>query len=343
MRSTTLALIAVATIACKEDKKIDLPPAPGSGSSVGSGSSSGPVRDPLVGPNAGSGSGSGSGAARPTGTGRIPAKMVIGGFETPESVLYDADADVYLVSNIKGKPNDTDDNGYISRLAPDGSFVARKWIDGKSRKVDLDAPKGMAISGGILYVADITVVRKFDAKTGKPKGKVKVKGARFLNDVVADGKGNIYVSDTGVDKKLEPSGNDAIYRITKRGKAKKIFADKKAGGPNGLYYVDDKALWCVTFGSGEVFRIKTSGGARADVTKLPWGQLDGIARWDNKQVVISSWEGKAIYRGMLGGDDWQPIITDVDAPADIAVDPKRRRVLIPRFVNGELVIQPLDI
>ena len=42
------------------------------------------------------------------------------GLSTPESVLYDADDDRYLVSNINGKPTDKDNNGFISALSPDG-------------------------------------------------------------------------------------------------------------------------------------------------------------------------------------------------------------------------------
>src|SRR5689334_5070452 len=42
------------------------------------------------------------------------------GFKTPESVLYDARADVYLVSNIDGSPLGVDDSAFISRVRPDG-------------------------------------------------------------------------------------------------------------------------------------------------------------------------------------------------------------------------------
>src|SRR5262249_7581594 len=42
--------------------------------------------------------------------GKSPLK--VDGFSTPESVLYDADGDVYLVSNINGKPAEADDNGF---------------------------------------------------------------------------------------------------------------------------------------------------------------------------------------------------------------------------------------
>src|SRR5579859_2133514 len=99
------------------------------------------------------------------------------GFSAPESVLYDADADRYIVSSIVGKPSDKDDNGFISLLSPDGTVTTLKWIEGGKNKVTLNGPKGLAIAGGLLYVSDIDVVRKFDLKTGAPKGAIAIPGA----------------------------------------------------------------------------------------------------------------------------------------------------------------------
>src|SRR5882757_231493 len=94
------------------------------------------------------------------------------GVATPESVLYDEANDRYLVSNINGKPDEADNNGYISEVSPDGKVVKLKFIAGGVDKAKLDAPKGTGIAGGILYVSDITVVRKFDLKTGAARGEI---------------------------------------------------------------------------------------------------------------------------------------------------------------------------
>jgi hypothetical protein len=39
--------------------------------------------------------------------------------------------------------------------APDGSVTNLKWLDGTKQNVLLNAPKGLAIQGNLLYVADI--------------------------------------------------------------------------------------------------------------------------------------------------------------------------------------------
>jgi hypothetical protein len=274
--------------------------------------------------------------------------LVIDGFATPESVLYDSAADVYLVSNINGAATAVDDNGYISKVSPDGRVLDAKWIDGAKDNVKLDAPKGMAIADGILWVADITVVRRFDAVSGEPQGEVKIDGATFLNDVSAHGPhSGIFVTDSGLDAKSEPSGTDAVYDVSWKGdKVTPLIKGKDLGHPNGVLSIPDPealarhtgAAWVVTFGSGEIFRVDPDGKKQA-AQKLPTGQLDGIVAFDG-DLLVSSWEGSAIYRGKPGGE-WKPIVEHIKSPADIGFDGKRRRLLIPSFQGNQLIIHPL--
>src|SRR5262249_39804612 len=155
--------------------------------------------------------------------------------------------------------------------------------------VKLDAPKGMAIAQGVLYVADLNTVRKFDVKTGAPKGDIPIAGATFLNDMSAGADGKVYVSDSGIkvtESGMEPTGTDAVYVIDK-GKAKPLAKSKELGGPNGVL-ATDKGLLVVSFG-GELYRLDKDG-KRADVTKLPEGGLDGLVAVGDT-LYISSWKG----------------------------------------------------
>jgi hypothetical protein len=253
------------------------------------------------------------------------------GLATPESVLYDADADRYLVSNINGKPTDKDDNGFISALSPDGTVTTLKWIEGGKDKVKLDAPKGMGIVKGVLYVADISTVRMFDAKTGAPKGDVAIPGATFLNDIAVGPDGKVYVSDSGLKagaKDLEPDGSDAVYAIDK-GHPKALAKGKELGGPNGLL-VTDKGVVVVTFGSGEVYLLDDKG-KKQSVSKPPGGVLDGVVGLGDS-LLVSSWETSTVYKGPLGGP-FEVALDKQKSPADIGYDTKRGRVLIPHFLE----------
>ena len=287
--------------------------------------------------NPGSGSGSAAAPVPPPPPPDPPespkATMTIGEyFDTPESVLYDTTRDNYLVSNIKGGPADHDDNGYFVVLQPDGS--AFKWIDGSADDIKLDAPKGTAIVGDTLYVADISVVRRFDRQKGVQQADIPIEGATFLNDVVADGAGGIFVSDTGMDAKFQPTGTDAIYHVGKDGKVTTLIKDKALGKPNGLAMGDNGAVWVVTFGTGEIYAVDANG-KQGPAEKLPHGMLDGVVVLDGGDLLVSSWEGKAIYRGKPGGT-WTPVVTGIESPADITYDPKRKQILVPVFNKGEV-------
>ncbi|MBN2673002.1 MAG: SMP-30/gluconolactonase/LRE family protein, partial [Deltaproteobacteria bacterium] len=262
------------------------------------------------------------------------------GFETPESVFYDGEHDVYLVSNIKGSPSSKDGNGFVSRLQPDGTVIALHWISGTAADVTLNAPKGMAVSKGVLYVTDIDTVRMFDLQSGKPKGAVDFDNVSFLNDLSVDTDGNLYVSDTGftlTDSGMTPTHTDAIWRICD-GKAEKLVADPQLHRPNGLL-ADRSGVWVVTNGGAELYHIDAQGKRAASVT-LPAGGLDGIIRTESDELLISSWEAKTVFRGDESGP-FTPFITNVPSPADIGYDTKRNRLLIPIFQKNEIQIHPL--
>ena len=261
-----------------------------------------------------------------------PVFKVTEGIATPESVLYDEANDRYLVSNIDGKPDGVDNNGYITELSPDGKVVKAKFIAGGVGKVKLDAPKGTGIFAGVLYVADITVVRKFDLKTGAPKGDIPIPGATFLNDIAVAKDGRVFVSDSGIKSSatgFDPTGSDAVYVIEK-GKVKTVAKSKDLGGPNGLLVVD-KGVLVVTFSSNELYRLDEKG-VKQDVTKLPGGGLDGIAQAGDS-LLVSSWQTSTVYRGTLGGT-FEPALAELKGPADITFDSKRKRVLVPRFLEN---------
>ncbi len=262
-----------------------------------------------------------------------PAAFHTAGFQTPDCVLHDEVGDRYLVSNINGAPTAVDSNGYITALTPDGKVATEKWIEGGKNKVTLNAPKGMTIVAGVLYVADLDTVRTFDAKTGAPKADIKLAGATFANDVATGLDGKVYVSDSGLKQNakgaFEPTGTDAVWVIDK-GKATALAKDKDLGKPNGLV-LGPTGLWVVTFGSGELYRLDDKG-KKQDALKLPKGTLDGVVLVGDT-MYVSSWDASAIYKGKAAGP-FEVVVPNVKSPADIGFDAKRNRVLVPLFMDN---------
>ncbi len=263
------------------------------------------------------------------------------GFATPESVLHDTIADVYLVSNVNGSPVGKDGNGFISRVSPDGEVLQREWVSGATQGVTLNAPKGLAIRDGKLYVADIDCVRMFDRETGAPAGEVCLKNATFLNDIAASPDGSMFFTDSGLQmgaNGLVPDGSDAVYRLIDDDRVVAVKKDTGLGAPNGIA-VGSRGILVASFGSGEVYRLDAEGN-RTDMMPASQRQLDGIVMLPDGGFMMSSWGDSAVYR--VGGDGKvTKAVTGVEAPADIGYDARRNRVLIPLFNGNEVLIHPL--
>lgn len=264
------------------------------------------------------------------------------GFSTPESVLHDPGADVYLVSNINGSPLEKDGNGFISRVAPDGTVLDLKWIDGAAQGVVLHAPKGMALQDGKLYVADIDCIRIFDAVSGAVIKGVCLETATFLNDVAPGGAGTIFFTDSGFRAGaagFEPSGTDGVFRMIDDDRVVQVLKEPGLGGPNGVA-VGSRGIMVATFGSGEVFRL-TAEGARTDIMPVSERQFDGLEMLPDGGFMVSSWGDQCVYR--IGADGAvSKVLEGVEAPADIGFDAERNRLLVPLFNANQVVIRTLD-
>jgi glucose/arabinose dehydrogenase len=243
------------------------------------------------------------------------------GFSTPESALMDTAADMIYVSNINGSPGAEDDNGFISRLSPEGELIDLRWIDGAAEGVTLSAPKGMAIVGEELFVADISAVRVFDRVSGAPLADIPIEGARFLNDVAAGPDGLVYVSD---------SATGSIYKI---GPDRSVEEIAQVEQVNGLAFLDASLLATSVTDIVDVF------GGGTPVAAVPAGGLDGLVVQPDG-IYVSSWETSAVYRISPAGEVSE-VVSGVGSPADIGFDPLRRYVLIPLFDGDAVQVVPV--
>ena len=105
-----------------------------------------------------------------------------GRLSAPESVAYDTARKVLYVSDLGG--------GCISKIGPDGTVVALRWVAG------LKAPTGLKIFGGKLYAVERSGVTEIDPEQGAITGRSLIPGALLLNDLDFDDAGTIYVTDT---------------------------------------------------------------------------------------------------------------------------------------------------
>jgi sugar lactone lactonase YvrE len=230
-----------------------------------------------------------------------------------------------------------DGDGYISRLTRDGKVDSLKFIAGGRGGVTLNAPKGMAIKGDTLWVADIDVARAFNKRTGKPIANVPVKGANFLNDAVLGPDGAIYMTDSGFasDGKggMAHPGPDQVFRIENRKATVALeFPDKP--GPNGIAWDSaSSSFLIISFAEKPIFRWAPGDSTASLVVEGP-GMMDGIEPIGGGRYAVSTWTDSSLF--VLEGDKITKLIGGLPGPADIAVDPERGRIAVPLLTENRL-------
>lgn len=260
------------------------------------------------------------------------------GFDTPESVRYDAELDVYYVSSINGNPSVKDNNGWIARVRADSTGVVTRLAEGGKNGVTLHAPKGMALRGDTLFVADIDEVRMFNRRTGASLGSVPVRGATFLNDV-AVGPDGIYITDTGIRFDAQgnvshPPDSDRVFRLA-GGRVTVALTGDTLGRPNGIAWDAAGNRFIIAQFGGSALLAWTPGSTTFTTLVSGPGQFDGVEVLANGNMLVSSWADSTVHV-VHGGSHMMPAIRNVSAPADIGVDSKRNVVAVPRFMDGKV-------
>jgi hypothetical protein len=270
-----------------------------------------------------------------TSTGSAHKVGEAGDFQNPESARWDADQSLWFVSNVNGQPGAKDNNGYISRLKPDGTPDTAKFIAGGQKGVTLNAPKGLAITGDTLWVADIDVVRAFNRRTGAPIASVKAPQAKFLNDAATGPDGSVYVTDTGVipDPKtgMKHVGPDRIYKITGR-KAEVALESPQLQGPNGITWDSkEKEFVIVSFLGPGILGWKPGTKELRPLGTGP-GQEDGVEVLPDGRLLVTSWVDSSLF--IVDKGRASKVASGIASPADIGV--KDKMVAVPQLMENKV-------
>lgn len=236
--------------------------------------------------------------------------------KTPESVLYDEDRSIMYVSNINGDPSEKNGTGFISILNSDGDAKDLHWVQ------NLNAPKGMALHDGKLYVSDIDQLVEIDIENGEITNKYDAPGAVFLNDVAASDDGVVFVSDTRTAK---------IHAL-KDGKLTEWMSGKPLETPNGLFveygrlFIGDKSIFQVDISTKNIKEIIPDAGG-----------VDGLEKNNEDEFVFSNWPGR-IFIHRKGKTIKLLDTTEKEInTADLDFSKELNLILVPTFFDNRIV------
>lgn len=239
---------------------------------------------------------------------------------TNESVLFDETTGILYVSNIEGQdPQQKDGKGSIATVSKEGKIINPAWVSG------LNAPKGMAISAGKLYVTDIDQLVEIDIATAKVSNKWKVEGAVFLNDVAAH-NGTVYFSDMNTGK-VHAYANGAITTVSEGHTSLNGLA---VAGDGTIYGLDASGLkkWNAD-GTTTIINATVTGG-------------DGLVILGDGNYIASRWQGEIYF----ANDSTQTLMLDTKAAesntADIGYNAAQKIVYVPTFFKNKVAAYKLD-
>jgi len=265
------------------------------------------------------------------------------GLESPNSFVGDPSGKEYFISNVNGEPDVRDNNGFITKLDAEGKVTHLKFIQGGVADIQLHAPKGMALVGPILYIADLDQLKGFHKTTGKLVVTVSFppssSGPVSLTDVAASSSGLLYASDQIANSiyRIDPSANHRVDLL---------IHDERLAGPSGIaVHPKTNPLIIVSRDKGKILELTPDG----QLTELEsngfftgrFQNLSGVDfdQWGNMYVSDIT-KGK-IWR-MTRDHRFQVIAEYLPAPADIGIDRTNNLILVPYYYEHAAEMNGLE-
>ena len=264
----------------------------------------------------------------------LDAQITVTELQSPYSFVHDPLDKGYFISSVNGEAENADNNGFITKLDPNGKLLNLKFIQGGKDDVTLHAPKGMAVVGHVLYVADLDTLRGFDTTTGKSVLTLTIRSSTALqseppqaslSDVTFDGKGHLYCSDQKAN---------TIYRVDPAAQTFSVLVtDRALAGPSGLVvHPKSGQIIAVSWDKGKISEISPDG----VVTELfsngffsnRFQNLRGVDfdRWGN--MYVSDFTTGKVWR-MSWDKRFQVIAEFLPSPGDLSIDRANNLILVP--------------
>ena len=284
---------------------------------------------------------------------------VYGAIYSAESCSYDATRGVIVVPNRGVAQNVQTNNAWISFINHDGSVHTARWVgiqnpgDQRSNMkpaLVLNEPLGSDIANGVLYLADrdggtsptdpaVSVIRKFDMKTGAPAGEIKVDKSTGFNDIEVADDGTIYATQTGAGGQNPDATTWQVWKITPSGQASIFVQGAPLRQPNGVAFDEKGNIVVVNIGIADVQTFDQSGKlVKTEMAVQPGN--DGLVIMKDGTKYVSSVVQGGVSR-IRPGRPAELIAQNIPNPASMCWDSGANQLVIPMNANNGMAFIPL--
>ena len=284
---------------------------------------------------------------------------VYGAIYSAESCSYDADRGVIVVPNRGVAQNVQTNNGWVSFINHDGSVHTARWIGIQTPDqrtalkppLVLNEPLGSDIAGGMLYVADrdggtapsdpaVSVVRRFNMKTGAPAGETRVERSTGFNDIEVADDGTIYATQTGTGGQTPDPMSWQVWKITPDGNASMFVQGAPLRQPNGIAFDPQGNIVVINIGTADVLTFSPAGQLLKTETAVQPGN-DGLVIMKDGTKYVSSVQNGGVSR-IRPGRPAELIAQNIPNPASMCYDAGANQLVIPMNANNGLAFVPLN-
>ena len=239
-------------------------------------------------------------------------------YDSINKVIYCSQFDVQ--SGRHGKPT-----GFIAKMDLKGEITDLKWID------SLYAPAGICLYKDKLYILERNSLTEASVKTGKILNRFPYPdGIPFPNDIAADNKGNLYITNSGGGAELTD-----IWLFDGKQFVEWLSSDELSG-VNGILYTGSE----IVFGNSgkgllQDANIKTKN--IRTIASIGASVVDGIEMDISGNYIVSTALTGNLYQVTKTGE----IVRLIKAGnkfniANFNYVKSQNLLLIPTFLNGTL-------
>jgi hypothetical protein len=283
---------------------------------------------------------------------------VYGAIYSAESCSYDPVRNLIVVPNRGVPQNIETNNAWVSFINHDGSVHTARWIGiqppqqraSLTPPLILNEPLGSDIANGMLYVADrdggttptdtaVSVIRRFDMKTGAPAGEIRIEKSTGFNDIEVADDGTIYGTQTGAGGQNPDATTWQVWKIAPNGTASIFVQGAPLRQPNGIAFDPQGNIVVINIGNEDVLTFSPDGKLQKTEKAAQAGN-DGLVIMADGTKYVSSVVNGGVSRIRPGGTA-ELIAQNIPNPASMCYDSGANQLVIPMNANNGLAFIPL--